>query len=311
MDCGPKQKITFMQFGKVPNLDGIDFGIKNEALYADTIVKSPPNSSLNILTGCTGWAMSEWKGEIYPSQCKSADFLKHYSEKFPTVELNSSFYSIPKIEQIKKWYEISHPEFEFCPKVNRAISQSKNLGIESDAFMLFLDSVSHFEDKLGPCFMQLPEYFDHSRIETLAAFLKKWPSGMRLAVELRHGSWFDGSEQRKRLLDLFQKYQQSLLMTDVAGFREGVHQIISQDYIVIRWVGNNLHTTDYTRIINWLEILDKYHEKGIKNTYFLIHEPDNVLAPKISSYISEMCHNKDHVKHIKPTQQEPDQLTLF
>lgn len=299
-----------MQFAKLLDISDVDFGISGPHYYKQD-QNTTTNQQLTLHTGATAWAMPQWKGEVYPSKCKSTDFLHHYSQAFSTVELNSSFYTIPKKEQIRKWYEQTQSNFKFCPKVNRSISQSKNLGILSDNLNTYIQSIVEFKEKLGPCFMQLPEYFDVKSMAILENFLQKWSKDIQLAVELRHSSWFENSDIKEQLLELFDQHQQSILMTDVAGFREGVHHIISEDYVLIRWVGNDLHPSDYQRLDEWLSVLDRYRQHGVKDVYFLIHEPNNVLSHKISLYLSQKCLNLNNIKFKSIVKNISDQLTLF
>lgn len=300
-----------MKFGKVADLTNVDFNLSKELYLSSKLSGNKHNTPLKLHIGCTGWSMPDWKGEIYPSKAKASEFLSIYSNIFQTVEFNSSFYTIPKKEQIIKWYDESADGFIFCPKINRSISQSKDLGMSGDRLETFIDSIILFQEKLGPCFMQLPEYFDTKRWSVIDRFLSTWPSEIPLSVEFRNSSWFDQASAKKDLLQLFESHNQTVLMTDVAGFRVGVHQIYSSEYAIVRWVGNNLHPTDYERLDEWVNMLQQLQSKGIKDVYFLIHEPDNVLAPKISSYLYESVSVLPNITVMDRVQAEPDQLKLF
>jgi len=76
----------------------------------------------------------------------------------------------------------------------------------------------------------------------------------------------------------------SPVITDVAGRRDVLHQRLTTDTVLIRWVGNALHSTDYERIDAWVARLETWFDAGLQQVFFFPHEPDNLLAPDIAAY---------------------------
>ncbi len=278
-----------MKFGKLENIEQVNFQLPSDAEGTGELLRKLPQRKepLQLYVGCTGWNMKEWIGSLYPPKTKSEDFLYYYSRQFGTIELNTTHYRIPTLEIINKWRKTSPEHFRFCPKIPQTISHSRDLGLSKEQTQLFCENVSELGDKLGCCFMQLPPYFGFDRLNLLERFLANFPKQIPLAVELRHESWFAEPEKTETLGRLLEKYQISPVITDVAGRRDVLHQRLTTDTALIRFVGNALHATDYSRIDEWVERLADWHNKGLKQVFFFPHEPDNILAPRIAAYFIE------------------------
>lgn len=275
-----------MKFGKLADISAVDFTIPEEPASNEKILGSlGPSTECMLYVGCTGWSMPQWKGSYYPASAPAKDFLKHYSQQFNTIEFNTTHYNIPKVETVKKWRTESADDFLFCPKVYKFISHTKNLGIDGDNIIRMVDSLAHLEEKLGPMFMQLPPYFDTERLAVLERFLERWPAGQQLAIELRHASWYESESALADVQNLLTSHGHSLLITDVAGRRDLMHMRLCGDSLMVRWVGNGLHPSDYRRIDEWLDRIRYYASRGLKSVYFFTHEPDNILAPDIAAYL--------------------------
>lgn len=102
-------------------------------------------------------------------------------------------------------------------------------------------------------FIQLPPYFDYSKKATLFHFLEQWPSEFELAIEFRHSTWFEDA----RILPALEKYLRhkkiSVVITDVAGRRDLLHTSLTANFVMLRFIGNNLHPTDFSRALAWSE----------------------------------------------------------
>jgi uncharacterized protein YecE (DUF72 family) len=274
-----------MKFGKLEDISGIDFSLPSDPAMNQHVFESLQPHDPHFYIGCTGWGMKEWKGSYYPEKTKPENFLYEYGRQFNTIELNSTHYGTPKPEILEKWYEDTPGDFKFCPKLHKAISHRKHLGIDSDIIENTVNALSVLKDKLGPIFMQLPPYFDGSRLDDLLAFFEVFPSEFDLSVELRHPSWYEDAHFTDELQALAIEYNKSLLITDVAGRRDILHMRICGDYLMIRFVGNGLHPTDFERVDAWIERLKMYLSKGVNTIYFFPHEPDNILAPQLADYL--------------------------
>lgn len=227
--------------------------------------------------------MKEWKGGIYPRHAKANQYLHFYSRQFNSIEMNTTHYRLPQSALVKKWKNEVPKDFMFCPKVWKNISHRKEMGLSDGSIKDFSYFISLFEENLGPCFLQLPPYFDFSNIDLLHKVLQKFPADFRLAVEVRHDSFFQ-NDNKNRFADLLKKHKCIWLITDVAGRRDMLHSTLTTFDIMIRWVGNGFHDTDYSRLSDWKRRIAKWKSDGIRDIYFFPHQPDNLLTPEISQY---------------------------
>lgn len=282
-----------MKFGKLQDISKVDFSLppnpkENDALLAKYKRVSTPK----LYIGCTGWSMKEWVGKVYPEKTKASNFLKYYAQQFNTIELNATHYRIPTSETIQKWIAETPDDFRFCPKLPQSVSHSRDLGLESGNLSHFCSTIQQLEQRLGCCFMQLPPYFGADRIGMLERFLKEFPSYIPLAIELRHESWFENTVALERFFQLLKHKNTTALITDVAGRRDVLHLRLTNARTMIRFVGNALDPTDYTRIDAWVQQLDEWTTKGVSEIYFFPHEPDNILAPDLAVYLQTAVQKK-------------------
>ncbi len=300
-----------MQFGKPDNPDEVDFSLPKEpVINAKAINKQ--TGQINLYTGGTGWGMKDWKGSLYPEKAPIRTFLEHYGNQFRTVELNSFFYNIPKEQTIINWRESVPDDFRFCPKVLQYISHAKTLGMDTDRIIRFQNAIEVFGDKLGPSFMQLPPYFDTSRLPILVQFFEVFGTSLPLAVEFRHPSWFENAEIIESTAELLYRYQKGMVITDVGGRRDVCHMAITSDYAMVRFVGNDLHSTDFGRADIWAKKIAYWFDLGLKNAYFFIHEPDNANAPQLAAYMhKQIVARPDLITRGPHLFNEEEQLGLF
>lgn len=279
-------KPCFMEFGKLPDISKVDFRLPPDPLGNALVLSS--SKALNHKTlyiGATGWSVKEWVGKIYPKGTKPPEYLRHYTRQFNTIELNTTHYRIPDLFTVQHWHDEAEMDFRFCPKVLQTISHAADLGTYGDLIQRFCEAMGGLGSKLGPCFIQLPPYFSVEKIGVLEAFLKQFT--LPLAVEVRHESWFSNQVNTQRLFELLEKYGVSTVITDVAGRRDVAHMRLTTDKVLVRFVGNDLHPTDFTRLDEWALRLSDWFSSGLNECYFFTHEPDNLLAPDLAAAFSE------------------------
>jgi uncharacterized protein YecE (DUF72 family) len=254
-----------MKFGKLEDISNVNFQLPIDPKETKNLLQSLPHSDKKpiIYIGCTGWSMKEWVGKVYPKGSKPNDFLKYYTEQFNTIELNTTHYRIPTDDTIAIWKEASLEDFRFCPKIPQVISHSRDLGYGSGNVLAFCNAIQQLKEKLGCCFMQLPPYFGSNKLNLLEHFITNFPKHIPLAIELRHESWFNDKEAFEDVFDLFERNNISPVITDVAGRRDVLHQRLTTDKVLIRFVGNNLHSSDYERIDQWVEQIENWLEDGL------------------------------------------------
>jgi uncharacterized protein YecE (DUF72 family) len=305
-----------MEFGKLPNIAQVNFKLPPDP-PANAAVLSTQNSKLktqnSLFIGATGWSVKEWVSKIYPKGAKTPDFLRHYARQFNTIELNTTHYRIPDLFTVQHWHDEAAPDFRFCPKVLQSISHAADLGTGGDLIQQFCEVMSGLGSKLGPCFIQLPPYFGVERLAVLEAFLKQFT--LPLAVEVRHHSWFDTASNAEKLFSLLEKYGVSTVITDVAGRRDVAHMRLTTTSVLVRFVGNNLDPSDFTRLDDWAERLSNWFSRGLEACYFFTHEPDNLLAPDLAAAFFEKTKGIPGVSSRGPSisgkYEEGQQMTLF
>lgn len=279
-----------MKFGKLSDISTVDFQLPTDNGDNERLLKKHPiNDAPTLYVGCTGWGMKEWVGTVYPKGAKAKEFLSYYTKQFNTIELNTTHYRIPTVETITKWKAVATADFHFCPKIPQPISHSRDLGLSKDQILLFCEAIQGLEAQLGYSFMQLPPYFGYDRLGILEKFLHFFPKTIPLAIEVRHESWFSNSAHLADLTDLLQEQNTTFVITDVAGRRDVLHQKLTQPVTMVRFVGNNLHPTDYQRIDEWIVQLNTWFENGLQSAYLFTHEPDNLKAPELAEYVVQQA----------------------
>lgn len=302
-----------MKFGRlaISALTQIPWELPSVPLATQALLDAlPPRTQPPaIYIGCSVWTDRSFVGKVYPRGTLAKDFLKVYCRQFNTVELNTTFYSIPSIEKVKKWKEAATPGFQFCPKMPRSISHSSNMAEQQRLLDIFIEAVLHFEEALGMTFMQLPPYFQPSSLAVLQKLLVHMPQGFPLAIELRHPAWFSDKAAQQALFAFLRAHGIVAVITDVAGRRDVLHQTLTAHCAFIRFTGNNLHATDYMRIDAWIKRLHLWIEKGLSTIYFLLHEPEKALCADLAVYMIREL-NKRAGLQLSPPSLEGQQAML-
>lgn len=144
---------------------------------------------MKVRVGTSGFAYKQWKGSFYPEKLKEADMLAFYASRFPTVEINNTFYRMPAKPALAKWVEETPETFTFVLKAPKRITHEKRLGDVADPVAYLFEAASVMGAKLGPVLFQLPPFLKKDT-PRLQAFLALLPAGQRAALEFRHESWF-------------------------------------------------------------------------------------------------------------------------
>jgi uncharacterized protein YecE (DUF72 family) len=148
--------------------------------------------TVRILAGASGYSFKEWKGSFYPDKIKPEDMLKFYGERLPTVEINNTFYQMPKTAVLENWAAQTPPGFRFAIKASRKITHFARLAAATSAenVRFLYQQIAVLGDKRGPVLFQLPPFMKKD-VARLAEFLKLLPDDHRAAFEFRNDSWFD------------------------------------------------------------------------------------------------------------------------
>ena len=224
-----------------------------------------PNSILVLRCG----ENRSWVGRVYPEDIKQKDFLKAYSRKFPSVELNSTFYGVPSEQTVLKWKEESDEGFIFCPKFSETITHRPFDNQTPLRVSHFCKTMGLLQEKLGMSFLQFPENFSPASIGDLERILDCIPPGYRAAVELRHPDWFWKNDLTPAAAKVLEKRNLTAVITDTTGRRDVLHQRLTSDATFIRFTGNNLHKTDLDRVDEWIERIQEWSLRGTQRDLLL------------------------------------------
>ena len=204
-----------------------------------------------ILLGTSAFTASGWEGTFYPTGMKAAEYLRHYATRFPTVEVDSTFYGTPPEARVRNWYEKTPADFVFAAKVPQVITHEKVL-VDCDAeFSEFVKTMELLQEKLGPLLLQFgyfpPRVFKSGKefLARLAPFLKKLPHFQstgskphRFVVEIRNKTWLD-----ERFLDVLRENRVALALIDQSAMprpweMEKPLELVTTDFAYVRWLGD-------------------------------------------------------------------------
>jgi uncharacterized protein YecE (DUF72 family) len=147
---------------------------------------------MKLFAGASGYSFKEWKGDFYPEDMKPDGMLKFYAARLPTVEINNTFYQMPKTAMLENWVACTPADFRFAIKASRRITHFARLKAEeaADSVQYLYRQLEALGDKRGPALFQLPPFLKKD-LPRLEAFLALLPEGHRAAFEFRNDSWFD------------------------------------------------------------------------------------------------------------------------
>jgi uncharacterized protein YecE (DUF72 family) len=144
---------------------------------------------MRTLVGTSGWSYKEWKGSFYPADLPADEMLRYYAGRFPAVEINNSFYRIPKEKVLLEWAEQVPREFRFVLKASRRITHINRLTDADGSLAYMLRTFNVLGERLGPTLFQCPPTL-RKDMDRLRDFLALVPRTWRAALEFRHDSWF-------------------------------------------------------------------------------------------------------------------------
>ncbi len=145
-----------------------------------------------IVAGASGYSFKEWKGTFYPEKMKPEEMLAWYSARLPTVEINNTFYQMPKAAVLENWTKTTPENFKFAIKAPRRITHMSRLKADTsaDSVNFLYTTLAALEAKRGPVLFQLPPFLKRD-LPRLIEFLALLPDGHGAAFEFRNDSWFD------------------------------------------------------------------------------------------------------------------------
>jgi uncharacterized protein YecE (DUF72 family) len=219
---------------------------------------------MRLHVGTMGWSYGFWKGGFYPEDLGSKEFLAYYAKRFSTVEVDSTFYRIPRTQSVLDWKAQTPEDFVFSLKFPQVITHVKMLKDCEEETKVFLERVGLLEEKLGALLLQFSYAFGTKHVPLLRDYLQTLPKEHRYVVEVRN---------RKLLNDAFysvlRDHNVVLAWVD-SPFMPQVSELTS-DFIYVRWVGDRrrvkgtlgkIEVDRTAQISAWAEKLKPFLEEG-------------------------------------------------
>lgn len=270
-----------MKFGQVDDPEKIDFSLPADHPETERVLKKyKRKETFEVYVGCAKWNKTDLKN-FYPKGTK--DELSYYSTQFNSIELNATFYNAPTREQVETWKNKTPEGFKFFPKITNSVSHFKRLVEVKQPVESYCDAVSGFEEKLGMVFLQMHDNFKPKDFNRVEKFVKDFPSGIPLAIEVRNADWFKDREAFEAFYSLLEENNITNIIVDTAGRRDMLHMRLTTPTAFIRYVGAN-HKSDYSRLDDWLVKIKDWRDKGLQELYFFVHQNVEKESPFLSSY---------------------------
>ncbi len=234
---------------------------------------------MTVYAGTSGYSYKEWKGSFYPEKLPAAEMLRYYATQLPAVEINNTFYRLPRANVIESWAEQVPGDFRFVIKASRRITHFKRLRNSREEAEYLVETVSGLGDRLGVILFQLPPNFKKD-LERLDDFLDDLPTGLRAAFEFRHDSWYD-----EEVYALLRKHNLALCLADNEG-DEARDLVGTADYGYLR-----LRRPDYRKpeLAGWL---DRIEAQKWKETYVFFKHEDGAAGPAMARRFLELAAEK-------------------
>lgn len=234
---------------------------------------------MKIFVGTSGYSYKEWKGKFYPAKIPPRDMLCFYAERFPAVEINNTFYRMPKEDVLLSWAAQVPDRFVFALKAPRVITHQKRLRDVTSETDYFLRTLSVLGPKLGPVLFQFPRSFRADR-PVLEDFLGLIPGNIRCAFEFRSSSWLD-----EEILDLLRNRGFSLGVADTED--NPTQEIITTatfGYLRLRRAAYT--TADLSR---WLE---KILSKNWQQSFVFFKHEEEAKGPEMALRFRELAESR-------------------
>ncbi len=210
----------------------------------------------NIRIGTSGWHYKHWMGKFYPEKFPASKMLAYYYGKFDTVEINNSFYMLPKIETLSAWREATPRNFEFAIKASRFLTHNKKLKEPENALNNFLPRAEALGKKLGPILFQLPPKWGIN-VERLSEFLEALPKYHRYTFEFRELSWLTD-----HVYELLRKHNAAFCIYELAGYHSPLEITADWAYVRLHGPGGKYQGSYSAKVLQeWAERIAEWRSK--------------------------------------------------
>jgi uncharacterized protein YecE (DUF72 family) len=279
-----------------------------------------------ILLGTCAFTASGWNGAFYPKGMKSADYLRFYSQRFETVEVDSTFYGCPNPKSVANWHAQTAPGFIFSVKVPQAITHEKILVDCREEFETFIETMDLLKDKLGVILLQFP-YLDkwhvqdrHAFTDRLLPFLKILPRDHEFALEIRNRKWLDAE-----FAEMLRSFNVALVLQDIRSMpapSEISFDPITANFSYVRLLGDRKQiestTTIWDKVVqdktdkvsDWVRHCLQVQRRGVKQ-YVYANNHYEGYSPATVEKFKHFWKKSGGSEIGKAAKQQPAERTLF
>jgi uncharacterized protein YecE (DUF72 family) len=230
---------------------------------------------MNLYVGTSGYSYKEWKGSFYPEDLPDKRMLRFYGERFRSVEINNTFYRMPKESVLESWAAEVPGDFKFVLKASQRITHMQRLKDTDDSVAYLLKVARVLKERLGPLLFQLPPFMKKD-LPRLRAFFSLLPSDPPSAFEFRHESWFD-----EEIFSLMREHQVALCIAEAEDGVE-VPFVSTADWGYLR-----LRRPDYgdAELKEWVK---RIQDQNWRNAFIFFKHEDEGKGPQMAKRFLEV-----------------------
>lgn len=231
---------------------------------------------MNLYVGTSGYSYKEWKGSFYPEDLPDKEMLRYYGERFRSVEINNTFYRMPKESVLQAWAGEVPAGFKFVLKASQRITHMQRLKDAGDSVTYLLKVAGALGEKLGPFLFQLPPFLKKD-VTRLRDFLALLPKTTLSAFEFRHQSWFD-----EEVFSLLREHQAVLCIAEAETDLE-IPFVSTADWGYLR-----LRKPDYgdPELKSWGE---RVHQQTWRDAFIFFKHEEAGKGAKMAQRFLELC----------------------
>jgi uncharacterized protein YecE (DUF72 family) len=256
-----------------------------------------------ISIGCAVWSYPGWIGEVYPPKTPAKEFLRVYSNFFPAVEGNTTFYAIPDRAIIDRWIAQTPPGFKFCLKFPRSITHNGSLAPYIVPARSFVTQMQGLGERLGVMFVQLPPNYAPDKLADLTEFLTAMHrQDVDIALEVRHLDWFK-SPYQEQLTELLVKLRVGRVILDTRSIYQAAPELgeivpckkphvplalsLTAPFTLIRYVSHPVRDANQKWLESWTSPIQSWLERDTQ-IYLFVHCPIEARSPINARYLHQI-----------------------
>jgi len=236
-------------------------------------------TAVKLWVGTSGYSYKAWLGNFYPERLAAKAMLQFYASRLPAVEINNTFYRLPKESMLQSWAEQVPGQFRFVLKAPQKITHHKRLKDAASEVEYLFRVATVLGSHAGAVLFQLPPYF-RKNLPTLQNFLSILPPDQAVAFEFRHPSWFD-----EEIFACLREHDCALCTAEMDE-TECASLIATATWGYVR-----LRRSEYSRadLLNWKErILSQQWD----HAYIFFKHEDEGIGPKLAGEFLELADSR-------------------